>query len=42
MPYRFHVRMGKWGTGIEKHGLWDLLFVFLILLALFLVFLAII
>jgi hypothetical protein len=36
MPYRFYLHMGKWGTGIEKHSLWYLLVMILIVLAILL------
>jgi hypothetical protein len=41
MPYRYYLLMGKWGIGIEKHSLWYLLAMFLMILAIILAFLAI-
>jgi hypothetical protein len=42
MPTRFYLKIGKWGSGIGKHSFWDMLVFLLVVVALFLIYLALI
>ncbi|UCE45391.1 MAG: hypothetical protein JSU93_00390 [Methanobacteriota archaeon] len=42
MPYRFHMRMNRWGAGIERRSFWSLLLIFLMFFVAFMLFLLIV